>query len=171
MLGQARTNKMILEHPFKPIFDKDSRILILGTMPSVKSREMKFYYSHPQNRFWRCLAAILQQDVPQTNEEKTRFLLSNRVALWDVLRKCEITGSDDNSIKNVVANDIGAVLCNSRIEAIFANGATAYRLYMRKCLPSTNQEIIRLPSTSPANARYTFERLCAEWGIIKGYLL
>ncbi len=161
---------MILEHPFKPIFDKDSRILILGTMPSVKSRELNFYYSHPQNRFWRCLAAVLQQDVPQRWEEKIEFLLSNKIALWDVLRRCEISGSDDNSIKDAVVNDIGTILCRSRIEAIFANGLAAYRLYMRKCLPSTNREIIRLPSTSPANARYTFERLCAEWGVINWYL-
>ncbi len=153
-----------ITHTFRPIFDKRSEILILGTFPSVKSRENHFYYGNPQNRFWKVLAALTGDEEPRTILEKRAFLLRNHIAVWDVIAECEIAGSSDSSIRNVTPNDMSVILDHAPIRAIFANGATAYKLYMQYCFPQTEREIIKLPSTSPANAAWNLARLTEEWG-------
>lgn len=154
-------------HTFEPIFDKCSKILILGTFPSVKSRENSFYYGHPQNRFWSVLAEILETEIPNTIPEKKKMLLQNNIAVWDVVGSCEIANSADISIKNVVPNDLGVILQNAPIKRIYANGKTAEKLYNRYLKEQTGKEITALPSTSPANASFSKERLVTEWKIIK----
>ncbi len=149
-------------HNIPPIFDENSEILILGSFPSVKSRETGFFYGHPQNRFWRVLAALENEETPQSIEEKKTFLLRNRIAVWDVIKSCDITGSSDSSIRNVVPNDILSILSASKIERIFTNGGTAHRLY-RKYI---GNDAALLPSTSPANAAYSLDRLINEWSVI-----
>jgi hypoxanthine-DNA glycosylase len=145
---------------FKPIFDENSSILILGTMPSVKSREAGFYYSHPQNRFWRVLAASFEQPVPLSIEEKTQFLLMNKIALWDVLESCGITGSDDSSIRDIVYNDILGFIKVRAIKKILCNGKKAHKL----CLDlELSLPVLCMPSTSPANAVWSVERLLTVW--------
>ena len=153
-------------HEFAPVYDGASRILILGTFPSVRSREQHFYYGHPQNRFWKVLAALLKTETPGTIPEKTRFLLENRIAVWDVIASCEIVGSSDSSIRKVQANDIAGLLQNSRISAVYANGSAAARLYRKYCLPSAGTEAVCLPSTSPANAAWSLPRLTEAWRVI-----
>lgn len=154
-----------IRHEFAPVCDERSRILILGTLPSVKSRENRFYYGHPQNRFWKVLARVCgEESIPMTIEEKTDFLLRNRIAVWDVIEECDIIASSDSSIRNVVPADIRRILNEAPIERICANGGTAYQLYMKYIYPDTKREIIRLPSTSPANAVYSVERLAEIWG-------
>lgn len=154
---------MQITHTFEPIYDDKSKILILGTFPSVKSRENAFYYGHPQNRFWRVLAGLTGYKIPETIEEKKRMLLENGIAIWDVIYSCEIEGSSDSSIRQVVPNDIGGILKASRIERIYGNGDKACQLYQRFCRKETDREIIKLPSTSPANAAFSLERLIACW--------
>ena len=154
-------------HPINPFYREDSRILILGSFPSVKSREQLFFYGHPQNRFWQVLACVFDCVVPRTIEEKSAFLEVNRVALWDVIASCDIEGSSDSSIKNAVANDISGILQKSSIEKIFVNGKTAERLYIKYILPVNGREAICLPSTSPANAAWPLERLIDAWKIIR----
>lgn len=156
-----------LTHTFDPVFDKDSKILILGSFPSVKSRENNFYYGHPQNRFWKVLAKIYEVDVPQTIEEKKSFLLGHHVAVWDVIESCTIIGSSDTSIKDVVVNDFSKVLENSSIAHIFVNGGKAYELYHKYAEAKTGIKAIKLPSTSPANAAWSLDRLCEVWKVIK----
>ncbi len=151
-------------HPIPPLYDKDSRILILGSFPSVKSREAGFFYGHPQNRFWKVLAGIFGDKVPATIPEKREFLLRNRVAVWDVIASCEITGSSDASIRNVEPNEIGVILEHAAIEKIYVNGKTAEKLYNRYILPKTGRKAVVLPSTSPANAAWKLERLIETWG-------
>jgi len=153
-----------LEHMFEPVYDKNSRILILGSFPSVKSREQNFYYGHPQNRFWKVLSCLLREELPNTVEEKKEMLLKNQIALWDVIQSCDIIGSSDSSIKNVVPADIDRILKKSSILKIFANGGKAYQLYQKYCIKNTGKPIIKLPSTSPANARFTLEGLTESWG-------
>ena len=155
-----------LTHTFEPVFNKDSKVLILGSFPSVKSRENNFYYGHPQNRFWRVLAGILGKDVPQTIEEKKSFLLENHIAVWDVIESCTIIGSSDASIKDVVVNDFSKVLENSQVEAIYVNGGKAYELYHKYAEKQTGIPAIKLPSTSPANAAWSLEKLCIAWSVI-----
>lgn len=150
-------------HVFEPVYNKDSKMLILGTFPSVKSRENHFYYGHPQNRFWKVLAELTEYPVPETVDEKKKMLLENGIAIWDVIASCRIIGSSDSSIKNVVPNDIGGLLEKTGIERIYANGGKAYELYMKYIYPDTKQEIVKLPSTSPANAAFRLERLAEEW--------
>lgn len=150
-------------HTFAPVFDKDAKILILGSFPSVKSRQNNFYYGHPQNRFWKVLARILQTDLPQTVEEKKTFLLEHHIAVWDVIESCTIMGSSDSSIKDVVVNDFSMLLQNSSIKTIYVNGGKAYELYHRYAEKETGIKAIKLPSTSPANAAWGLERLCEEW--------
>lgn len=152
-----------IEHTFEPVWDERSRILILGTFPSVKSRENQFYYGHPQNRFWKVLAALTGYTVPQTIEEKKKMLLENGIAIWDVIQRCSIQGSSDSSIRDVVANDIAALLAKTKISRIYGNGAKACELYDRFVREQTRVDIQKLPSTSPANAAYQLERLQAEW--------
>lgn len=151
-------------HTFQPIFDENSKILILGSLPSVKSREQGFYYGHPQNRFWKVLAAVLSCEVPATIEEKKHMLLTNHVAIWDVIESCDIIGSSDSSIKNVVPADIRAVLSKTGISRIYANGKKAESLYQKYIFPKTEEPIIVLPSTSPANAACSLEELIWIWG-------
>lgn len=158
------------KHEFEPVFDGESKILILGTFPSVKSREMQFYYGHPQNRFWKVIAGVTDSEVPVTIAEKKDLLLRNKIAVWDVIAQCEIVGSSDSSIKNVVPADIGRVLHNSNIKKVYANGNTAKKLYDKYILPKLSVEIEGLPSTSPANAGYSLERLLEVWKKIGEYL-
>jgi double-stranded uracil-DNA glycosylase len=159
-----------VEHTLEPIYNENSQILVLGTMPSPKSREYGFYYSHPQNRFWRVISDLYGQPLPVTNEEKTAFLLSNKIALWDVLKSCEIEGADDSSIRNPVSNDIARLLAQTKICAVFTTGTKAASLYKRFCLESTQVQAIALPSTSPANCRhYDYERLKAAYAVILKY--
>ena len=153
----------MIVHPIAPVFDESSRILILGSFPSVKSREEGFFYGHPQNRFWRVLAAVFGCEVPGTIEEKRKFLLRNHVALWDVIERCEITGSADSSIKNVQPNDLGVILDSCEIKGIFVNGRTAGKYYDKFSRPATGREAVCLPSTSPANAAWSLERLIEAW--------
>lgn len=152
-----------VEHTFEPIYDENSEILILGTFPSVKSREQNFYYGHPQNRFWKLIARLTGEETPETVEEKIQLLLKNRIAVWDVISSCDIIGSSDSSIKNVVPADIGKLLSESRITKIFANGDKAARLYRKYCQKETGRRIVRLPSTSPANAIFSLDRLEDSW--------
>lgn len=153
-------------HSFEPVYDKDSEILILGTLPSVKSRENNFYYGHKQNRFWKVLATLLKEPVPDTIEEKKAMLLAHRIALWDVIQSCDIKGSSDSSIKNVQPTDIGMILEKTNITRIYANGNKAGQLYKRYQFPVTGREAMVLPSTSPANAAWSLERLCETWHVI-----
>ena len=146
-----------VKHIFEPVFDSDSRILILGTFPSVKSRENNFYYGHPQNRFWKVLSTILECSLPVTIEEKKAMLIIHHIAIWDVIASCDITGSSDSSIKNVVPTDLLVVLNDSNISKIYGR-------YQENV---TGKKIIGFPSTSPANAGYSLERLVESWKCIK----
>lgn len=150
-------------HEIEPIFNRDSKILILGSFPSVKSREAQFFYHHPQNRFWKVLAKIFNCEVPQTVEEKKQFLLNNQIAVWDVIASCEIKGSSDSSIKHVVPNNLTRILSTANIEQIYANGGTAFQLYEKYCKRQINMPAVKLPSTSPANAAYSLEKLTEIW--------
>ncbi len=152
-----------LEHPFPPVVDENCRILILGSFPSVKSREDGFFYGHPQNRFWRMLAAIFTEEVPADIPAKKSFLLRHHIALWDVIAACEIEGSSDASVKNAVPVDIARVMQITSIEHIICNGNLAYKLYQRHLEPLTGIQAISLPSTSPANAAWSLERLVSAW--------
>lgn len=160
----------MLTHTFEPVFDENSRVLILGTFPSVKSREQGFYYGHPQNRFWKILAGLLKEPVPESIEEKRSFLLKHGIAVWDVVSSCDIVGSSDSSIKNVVPADLNLVLKGAGIRQIFANGGKAYSLYQKYAFPETGREIIKLPSSSPANAGWQMERLLGAWNQILPFL-
>ena len=153
-------------HPIAPVYDEHSRVLILGSFPSVKSREAEFFYGHPQNRFWKVLAAVFHREIPRTVEEKRALLLEEGVALWDVIASCEITGSSDSSIRNVVPNDLTPILETVRIEIIYVNGKTAEKYYKKYLFPITHRETICLPSTSPANAAWNLERLVDAWQIL-----
>lgn len=150
-------------HPIPPLFDSHSRVLILGSFPSVKSRQAAFFYGHPQNRFWRVLAGVFGCPVPGTVAEKTALLLANRVALWDVIASCTITGSSDSSIRDVIPNDLTPILAACPIEEIFVNGKTAEKYYNRYVLPELGRPCICLPSTSPANAAKSVPELIADW--------
>lgn len=152
-----------LVHPFAPVWNEHSRILVLGTFPSVRSRETAFYYGHPQNRFWQVLAALFDETVPVDRAGKETLLLAHGVALWDVLASCDIAGSADGSIRNAVPNDIAGLLAKTGIRSVYANGQTAGRLYARWCEPRTGLAATVLPSTSPANAAWSVARLIAAW--------
>lgn len=151
-------------HEIKPVFNHESKILILGSFPSVKSREGQFFYHHPQNRFWKVLAASLSQPVPATVEEKTIFLLSHHIAVWDVIASCDIRGSSDSSIRNVIPNDLTNLLSLAPIRAIYTNGGTSHKLFGKYLEPSIGRPALKLPSTSPANASWSLERLISVWG-------
>ena len=150
-------------HTIAPVYNEESRILILGSFPSVKSREAGFFYGHPQNRFWKVLAQVFQTDVPVTIEEKKAFLLGHKIAVWDVIGQCEIAGSSDSSIRNVVPNPIQKILDDTKIEQIFVNGKKAEQLYSRYIYPHTKRNATCLPSTSPANASWNLEKLTVAW--------
>ena len=153
-------------HSFEPVYDKASEILILGTLPSVKSRENNFYYGHKQNRFWKVLATLLKEPVPHTIEEKKAMLLAHRIALWDVIQSCDIKGSSDSSIKNVTPTDLKQILDHCQIRQIYANGNKAGALYKKYQQPLTERDILVLPSTSPANAAWSLDRLYEKWSEI-----
>ena len=161
---------MQVTHPIPPLWDAESKILILGSFPSVKSREVAFFYGHPQNRFWRVCAAVLDKPVPVSIEEKKAFLHGSHIALWDVIAACDITGSSDASIRSAVVNDIRPILAGADIVEIFVNGRTAAALYEKHILPVAGKVAIPLPSTSPANAAWSLERLSAAWSVIKKYV-
>ncbi|MDR0580981.1 MAG: DNA-deoxyinosine glycosylase [Holosporaceae bacterium] len=155
---------MQLTHPFNPVFDEKSRILILGTFPSVKSREYGFYYGHPQNRFWKVISCVTNTDpIPETIADKKQMLLKNGIALSDVLQSCDIDGSSDSSIKNAVPADLSKIFDNANIKHIYANGEKAYQLFIKYLYKNIGREIIKLPSTSPTNAQYNLEKLIFEW--------
>ena len=156
----------VIQHPFGPLYSVKSRVLILGSFPSVKSREQSFFYGHPQNRFWKVIAHIFDDEVPITIEEKKALILENGLALWDSIASCEITGSSDSSIKNVKANDISIILDNCNIDRIYCNGRKSYELYQKYIQPETGREAVCLPSTSPANAAWTLDKLIAAWQVI-----
>ena len=161
----------LVKHEFKPIYDKKSKILILGTMPSVKSRKENFYYMHPQNLFWKVLSKIFNTSFPMTIDDKIKMLLNNRIALWDVLKSCVISGSSDSTIKDPVPNDFSGILSNSKIDSIFTNGTRATSLYKKHCSEFTKIDSIYLPSTSPANIKYyTYEKIFDEWKKILYYI-
>ena len=155
-------------HPFPPLFDSESRTLILGSFPSVKSREAMFFYGHPQNRFWRLIALLCHEDTPQTVEEKSSLILRHHLALWDSIRSCTITGSSDSSVRDVVPNDLPVIFDNSKTERVFCNGALSHKMYMKYIYPQTGVAAVKLPSTSPANAAYSLERLAESWQVIFG---
>ena len=154
------------QHTIPPIFDKSSKVLILGSFPSVKSREQQFYYGHPQNRFWRVLSDILKSDLPSSTTEKVALLLQNHIALWDVISSCEIDGSDDSSIRDVVPNNLKLITNTADIKRVFTNGEAADKLYKKYCLSQTGITATRLPSTSPANAGYKLEELIRAWTLV-----
>ena len=158
--------RQYIVHPIPPTFDADSEILILGSFPSARSREMGFYYSHPRNRFWKVMAALYGEDVPVGVDARRSFLLRNRVAAWDVIGSCTIAGSSDSSIRDVTANDLRPILSGSRVQRIFVNGKTAAKMYRRYAQPVIGIDAVCLPSTSPANASYSLERLISEWKAI-----
>ena len=160
----------LVTHEFDAFFDKDSRVLILGTIPSPKSREQGFYYVHPQNRFWKVLADVLGEEFPQTVEERKGFLKRNHIALWDVLESCEIKGASDVSIRNARPNDMNRILQAADIRAIFATGAKAAQLYKKLCFPECGVEAVRLPSTSPANCGCSYEKLREAYSQICDYV-
>ena len=153
----------MIEHSIKPVYNADSKILILGSFPSVKSRESKFFYGHPQNRFWKVLAKVFETEVPITVEEKRIFLLEHQVAVWDVIQSCDIVGSSDSSIKNVKANDLSEILNVAEIRQIFVNGKKAEQYYKKYIEKQINRKAICLPSTSPANAAWSLEKLVEVW--------
>lgn len=150
-------------HPFKPVLDSNSKILILGSFPSVKSREINFYYGHPQNRFWKILENIYNEKIDNNIEKKKEFLLKNNIALWDTIKSCEITGSSDSSIRNAIPNDIENLIHTTNIKTIFCNGNTSYKLFMKYFKDKINLPIICLPSSSPANAKFSLESLTKIW--------
>lgn len=158
---------MIVNHVFEPVFDKNSKVLILGTMPSPKSRELGFYYGHPRNRFWPVMADVFHAPYPESIQDKISFCHTHGIAIWDVLASCEIQGADDNSIKNPVANDLSQVLDHAPVQAVFTTGSKAYTLYQKHCFPVTGMEAIQLPSTSPANCRISYDALVEAYGAIR----
>ena len=163
----GKNGYLTLEHTFPPEYDQNSEILILGSFPSVKSREVNFYYGHPKNRFWPLIADIFGEDMPSSVEEKKALLQRNRIALWDVIARCEIIGSSDSSIRNVEPNDINLILNSSKVGSVYTNGRKAFDLYNRYCLEKTEREAVLLPSTSPANAAFTYEKLREAWAAVR----
>lgn len=155
-----------ITHPFPPYYDADSEILILGSFPSVKSREQMFFYGHPQNRFWKVLGTVYKQPIPETIEEKKAFLKRNHIALWDVIFSCNIIGSSDTSIRDVTPTNLGEILRNSKIQRIYNNGKTSGKMYQKYQRNTLGMEATVLPSTSPANAAFSLEKLAAEWSQI-----
>lgn len=153
----------MVSHPIPPVFDRNSKVLILGSFPSVKSREAQFFYGHPQNRFWKVTSAVFGVQEPHTFEEKKDFLLSHGIAVWDVIACCDITGSSDSSIKNVVPNDFTTILNVADIKQIFVNGKTAEKFYNKYIRTTIGRDALCLPSTSPANAAWSVERLTESW--------
>lgn len=160
----------MIEHPIPPVYNEHSSVLILGSFPSVKSREMGFFYGHPQNRFWKVLSAIFREEVPVGVDERRNVLLRNKVAVWDVIGSCDIVGSSDSSIKNVVVNDLSVLLETADIHQIFVNGRTAEKMFNKYLKPQIKRSAICLPSTSPANAAWSLERLTEAWSDVGAFI-
>ena len=156
-----------IEHPFGPLYDENSRVLILGSFPSVKSRAQNFFYGHPQNRFWKVIAALYRQETPVTIPEKKELILGHGLALWDSIASCVITGSSDASIREVRANDLRIILDRAPIERIYCNGRKSHEMYEKYILPELGRKAECLPSTSPANAQWSLEKLIAAWSVIR----
>ncbi|MBE6727699.1 MAG: DNA-deoxyinosine glycosylase [Ruminococcaceae bacterium] len=159
---------MQIIHPIEPLYNCHTKRLILGSFPSVKSREQSFFYGHPQNRFWRIISHLFNEELPLSIEDKKELILNNNLGLWDVIGSCEITGSSDSSIKNVKANDLGIIFEKCNIETVFVNGKTAEKYYVKYIEPKIKIKAVCLPSTSPANAAWSFERLFKAWSVVKG---
>lgn len=159
-----------LTHPIPPFYRPDSRILVLGSFPSVKSREVGFFYGHPQNRYWKLMARVCGCEVPGTIPEKKVFLEKNHIAMWDTIASCTIVGSSDSSIRDVVPNDLHVILDHAQVRAIFCNGATSYNLFMKYIYPELQIRPMKMPSTSPANAAWNLDRLYEKWKICADYL-
>ncbi len=159
-------NKVI--HPFPPYYEKDAKILILGSMPSVESRKQNFYYMHPKNRFWKVLSQVFQEKYPESLEDKKHFLTKYQIALWDVIASCQIRGSSDSSITQVKVNPIAKIVKEAKIEKIYTIGKKAFQLYQKHLAPEVGLDAIFLPSTSPANAIFSMEHLVKEYQILKG---
>ena len=157
-------------HPIAPFYDETSKILVLGSFPSVKSRESGFFYGHPQNRFWKMLAQMFGETVPKTVPEKADMLCRHHIAAWDSIHSCDIEGSSDSSITNVVPNDFAEIFAAAEIRAVFTNGRKSHEIYTKYCLPQTGRPAVCLPSTSPANAAWTMDRLTEAWKVILPYL-
>ena len=160
-------NCQTLVHPIAPVWNENARILILGSFPSVRSREAGFYYAHPQNRFWPLMARLYGEPVPQTTEERRTFALRHGIALWDSIQSCMITGSSDASIRDAKPNDIAGLVSQTGIERIFCNGQQSWRMFQKYCSESCTMQAIPLPSTSPANAAWTLDRLAEAWTVIR----
>lgn len=156
-----------IQHPIPPTYDAHSKILILGSFPSVKSREQMYFYGHLQNRFWKVVSAVFGEQTPVTVDEKREFLLRNHIAAWDVIAQCEIVGSSDSSIKNVIPNDLTQILNTADIRTIFVNGKAGEKYFNKYTKPIIGREAVCLPSTSPANAAWSLERLIEAWKIIR----
>ena len=164
------TAEQRIRHPFGPLFSPESRILILGSFPSVKSREQNFFYGHPQNRFWKVIAALFNQPVPTSIPEKKELILGHGLALWDSIASCVITGSSDASIRDVRANDLRIILDSCPIERIYCNGRKSHEMYVKYIQPAIGREAGCLPSTSPANAQWSLEKLTEAWAVIREVL-
>lgn len=156
-----------VQHTIAPVFNEKSRVLILGSMPSPVSRQKAFYYANPQNRFWRVMQAVFETEILQDTAARKDFLLKNKIAVWDVIAQCEISGADDASIKCVTANDLSVITDAAKIEKIFCTGGAAYKYYQKLCREKTGMEAVCLPSTSAANARYSLQMLVDEYKAIK----
>ncbi|MBQ9890828.1 MAG: DNA-deoxyinosine glycosylase [Firmicutes bacterium] len=156
----------MIVHPFPPLYNRDSKVLILGSFPSVRSREAMFFYGHPQNRFWKVIAALFDEPVPQSIPEKKALILDHGLALWDSIASCEIKGSSDASITDAVPTDLSEILENSAVQRIFCNGTRSFEMYRKYQLPRTGIEAVKLPSTSPANAACSLDKLIDAWKVI-----
>ena len=161
-----KASRQIVTHEFPPFYDHNSLALILGSIPSPKSREMGFYYGHPQNRFWKVLAQVFNEDIPMTILAKKALLKKHHLALWDVLESCTIIGASDTSIEDARPNDINLLVKNSKISRIFCTGATAYKLYQKYCASAVGLEAVKLPSTSPANCAISMEKLLEAYKVL-----
>ena len=157
----------MVHHPFPPLYNKNSKILILGSFPSVKSREQLFFYGHPQNRFWKVIAAVFGCEEPRTIPEKKKLLLEHGIALWDVIASCEIEGSADSTIGNVTVNDLSGILEEADIKQIFVNGKTAEKYFKKYTKEKIQRDAVCLPSTSPANAAWSLAQLIEKWKVIQ----
>lgn len=167
-MNKTKNSREFVTHEFPAVFDRGSCVLLLGSIPSPKSREEGFYYGHPQNRFWKVLAAVLGENVPATIPQKKAMLKKHHVALWDVLESCTIVGASDTSIEDAVPNRIGDLVKKSKVSRIFCTGATAYRLYQKYCAAEVGMDAVKLPSTSPANCAVSMERLVEAYRVILG---
>lgn len=153
---------MRVYHEFGPVYDSESKVLLLGSFPSIKSREEKFYYAHPQNRFWKVLSILFNEEI----SDRRKFVLDKHIALWDSIESCEIDGSSDASIKNVIPNDIRLILDNSKVKYIFTLGKKSYEMYYKYIYKDVKIDAILLPSTSPANATKSLDDLVNDFSII-----